>query len=84
MPRKGAERKMTNRIRSDERGEATLPGDMLEDGFLENDALLKVHLDESGNAVLRRLPTREPRRYTEEDLAEFAAPEGALAESSAP
>lgn len=64
---------MANRIRFDERGEATLPRDMLEDGFLEEDAVLKAHLDESGNVVLRRLPTYQPKRYTEEDLAELAA-----------
>lgn len=64
---------MTQRIKFDERGEATLPKDMLEDGFLEEDAVLRAHLDESGNVVLRRLPTYQPRSYTEEDLEEFAA-----------
>lgn len=70
---KAAEKKMTDRIKFDERGEAILPRDMLEDGFLEEDVLLKAHPDEKGNVVLTRLPTYEPRRYSEEDLAEFAA-----------
>ena len=64
---------MTERIRFDSKGEAKLPREILEEDFLEEDAVLKAHRNEQGDVVLKRLPTYPTKRYSEEDLAAFAA-----------
>lgn len=63
---------MAIRIKIGDRGEITLPHELLEGEPLEEGALLKAHVDEGGNVVLRPISPATFSEYTKDDLETFA------------
>ncbi len=63
---------MATRIRHNDKGDLTLPRDLIEDEAVEEGTVFEAHRDEGGNLVLRRIVGPEGRDYTDEDLAMFA------------
>lgn len=63
---------MTARIRIGDEGELTLPRELLEGNPPEEGTVLRAHVDEGGNVVLRPIVPVPLREYTGEDLETFA------------
>ncbi len=63
---------MANRITVGDEGELTLPRELLEGRPVEEGTVLRAHVDEGGNVILRPIAPVPLREYTGEDLETFA------------
>jgi bifunctional DNA-binding transcriptional regulator/antitoxin component of YhaV-PrlF toxin-antitoxin module len=63
---------MTDRITVGNEGELTLPRELLEGKPPEEGTVLRAHVDEGGNVILKPVAPVPLREYTGEDLETFA------------
>lgn len=63
---------MATRIRRNNRGDLTLPQELLEDKAVEEGTLFEAHRDAGGDVVLHRITGPTAHEYADEDLAMFA------------
>ena len=64
---------MSPRITFGEGGEFTVPRELVEGEPVEEGTIMRAHLDEEGNVILRPLAPTAPRRYSIVDREAFAA-----------